>query len=170
MFLSDLPAALSRATDLDNKITNDTSLISPQYTSLASLAARQTMGGTEVTISLGTDGSWNTSDVMIFMKDIGVSRWAIDLSVSYAINPLPKVEDVPTLSRSCMLPFRSSYTSTLRTAANCSYHCSSFKIHPCGHSHMRLKTLVRKLVKTCLAKLTRRRYPVPPIPWRRWSS
>lgn len=87
MFLGDFSAALSRATGLDDKIMNDASLISPQYTSLVSLAARQTIGGTEITISMGADGSWNTSDVMIFMKVIGNTRRANPVEVLYASFP-----------------------------------------------------------------------------------
>ena len=53
---------------------NDASAISPQYTDLVSLAARQAMGGVEFSVINGTNGSWNTSDVKIFMKDVGTSQ------------------------------------------------------------------------------------------------
>lgn len=49
------------------------SAISQNYTDLVTLAARQTFGGIDITVTNGTDGNWNISDTMIFMKDIGVS-------------------------------------------------------------------------------------------------
>lgn len=38
------------------------------------MAARQTIGSSELSITNGTDGRWNTSDVKMFMKDVGTSR------------------------------------------------------------------------------------------------
>ena len=72
-FVADFPAASQRATTLDNRIRNDAAAISPQYVDLVSLAARQAIGATELTIANGTDGKWNTSDVKMFMKDVGSS-------------------------------------------------------------------------------------------------
>ena len=72
--ISDYPNALKKATDLDNKIFNAANVISQQYAILVSLAARQVMGSTELTISKDVNGGWNISDVKVFMKDIGTSR------------------------------------------------------------------------------------------------
>ncbi|KAI0058455.1 hypothetical protein BV25DRAFT_1902161 [Artomyces pyxidatus] len=70
-FLADFPDAVARAGQLDTKITGDAANVSSDYADLVSLAARQAYGGTELTIAKGSDGSFNTSDVMMFMKNIG---------------------------------------------------------------------------------------------------
>ena len=41
---------------------------------MISLSARQAMASTELTISKGSDGQWNMSDVRMYMKDTGDSR------------------------------------------------------------------------------------------------
>lgn len=71
--LGDFDSAAKSAIELDEKLLNQSSAISAQYMDLVSLAARQTMGGTELTIALGSDGLWNISDVKAFMKDVGSS-------------------------------------------------------------------------------------------------
>ncbi|KAK0490834.1 hypothetical protein IW261DRAFT_1547137 [Armillaria novae-zelandiae] len=55
--------ALSQATVFDSKVESDASAISEDY-------AGNPMGSMEVTISKTTDGSWNTDDVLVFMKEI----------------------------------------------------------------------------------------------------
>ncbi|KAF8883869.1 hypothetical protein BD779DRAFT_1443581 [Infundibulicybe gibba] len=69
-FIKDFPNARQRAIELDQKITSDALSISQDYADLVSLSVRQTMGGLDITISNGTDGQWNNSDIMIFMKSI----------------------------------------------------------------------------------------------------
>ncbi|KAK7685151.1 hypothetical protein QCA50_011514 [Cerrena zonata] len=81
-FLSDFPDAKSRADDMDSLILNAAGNISEPYKDLVSLAARQTMGSTELTIANGTDGKWNMSDIKMFMKDVGDSG---------RINPVEKI-------------------------------------------------------------------------------
>ncbi|EIW62862.1 uncharacterized protein TRAVEDRAFT_114910 [Trametes versicolor FP-101664 SS1] len=58
-----------RAVALDDAILGSASKISTQYADLVSLAARQTMGSLDFTVSTGADGKPNASDVRIFMKD-----------------------------------------------------------------------------------------------------
>ncbi|THH15285.1 hypothetical protein EUX98_g9487 [Antrodiella citrinella] len=77
-FLLDSDDARQRAVALDTQILGDTSNISSAYFKLVSIAARQTLGATELTVANGTDGNWNTSDVMMFMKDIGSSGYVPD--------------------------------------------------------------------------------------------
>ena len=45
--------------------------ISTEYGDLLALTVRQAMGALEITASKNSDGSLNTSDVLIFMKDMG---------------------------------------------------------------------------------------------------
>ncbi|OBZ70559.1 hypothetical protein A0H81_09078 [Grifola frondosa] len=87
-FLSDYPAALQRAIALDQKILQDASAISSNYAELVSLAARQVIGATDLTISNGTDGQWNTSDVKMFMKAIGDSGRVNPVETLYASFPM----------------------------------------------------------------------------------
>ena len=81
-FVSDYANAKNRADTLDAKIMKDASAISPEYVSLASLAARQVFGATELTIGNGTDGQFNMTDVKMFMKNVGsidpTERWVIN--------------------------------------------------------------------------------------------
>lgn len=73
-FLSDYNDALSRSEALDNQLTSAASGISSEYSDLIALASRQAFGGIDITVSNATGGGWNTSDVMIFMKNIGIDR------------------------------------------------------------------------------------------------
>jgi len=53
------------------------------------LAARQTFGAIDITVANGTDGNWNTSDVMIFMKNIGGTNGRVNpVEVLYAAFPM----------------------------------------------------------------------------------
>ncbi|TFY82660.1 hypothetical protein EWM64_g1355 [Hericium alpestre] len=70
-FLSDFSNARQRAETLDDRILHAAAGVSPDYQDLVSLAVRQVYGATELTVAMGTDGKWNTSDVMMFMKNIG---------------------------------------------------------------------------------------------------
>lgn len=56
---------------LDFQIVNDAMKISLDYPDLLSLVARQAMSAIEITVSKNADGSYNSSDIMAFMKDMG---------------------------------------------------------------------------------------------------
>ena len=45
--------------------------ISSNYADLLSLITRQAMSAIEITVSKNPDGSFNSSDIMAFMKDTG---------------------------------------------------------------------------------------------------
>ncbi|TCD65510.1 hypothetical protein EIP91_002558 [Steccherinum ochraceum] len=87
-FLSDFNNAKQHSDALDAQILNDTTAISSDYSNLVSLAMRQAIGSTELTIGNGTDGKWNTSDVMLFMKDVGTSGRVNPVETLYASLPL----------------------------------------------------------------------------------
>ncbi|THH15083.1 hypothetical protein EUX98_g9520 [Antrodiella citrinella] len=80
-FLLDSDDARQRAVALDTQILGDSSNTSVTCSSLVSIAARQTLGATELTVANGTDGKWNTSDVMMFMKDVGNSGYVRDIQI-----------------------------------------------------------------------------------------
>ena len=58
------------------------SSVSSQLPNIISLVARQAIGATELTVSNGTDGNWNTTDVKMFMKNVGVDRYAYSVFVN----------------------------------------------------------------------------------------
>ncbi|KAF5369606.1 hypothetical protein D9757_010466 [Collybiopsis confluens] len=68
-FLIDYSAALARAKALDLKLQIASQGISSAYADIVALSMRQTFGATELTIS-GSPGAWNTSDVLMFIKEI----------------------------------------------------------------------------------------------------
>ncbi|KAL1712103.1 DUF1793-domain-containing protein [Schizophyllum commune] len=68
-FLADYPEALPRATAFDAQIRKDAQAISPEYADIVELSMRQSFGATEITIS-GSEGAWNTSDMLMFIKEI----------------------------------------------------------------------------------------------------
>ncbi|KIK53996.1 hypothetical protein GYMLUDRAFT_178075 [Collybiopsis luxurians FD-317 M1] len=86
-FISNASDARQRALKLDTKIISDSSKISPDYTGLVSLASRQVMAGLDITIGLDSNGQVNTSDILIFMKDIGNSQRINPVEVLYAALP-----------------------------------------------------------------------------------
>ena len=61
------------------------------------------MSSTEITIATGTDGSWNMSDIKMFMKDIGASK--------YASHHVPTVFRFSQLSYSRVNPVEKIYAS-----------------------------------------------------------
>ncbi|KLO07574.1 DUF1793-domain-containing protein [Schizopora paradoxa] len=69
-FLGDFQNAMTSANSFDSKVNSDASKISSDYASIVELSIRQVLGATEITVSKNADGSFNTSDVLMFMKEI----------------------------------------------------------------------------------------------------
>lgn len=69
-FLNDYENALSRANTLDAKIKSDASAISDNYAAYVALSVRQAFGANELTVSKTSSGAYNTSDVLMFLKEI----------------------------------------------------------------------------------------------------
>ncbi|KAJ6577372.1 hypothetical protein B0H19DRAFT_1229523 [Mycena capillaripes] len=69
-FINAYPTALATANALDAKVQADASAISAQYAGIAALAVRQAFGATELTISKASDGTWNTTDILMFIKGV----------------------------------------------------------------------------------------------------
>ncbi|KAJ7144241.1 hypothetical protein C8R44DRAFT_143399 [Mycena epipterygia] len=86
-FMADFPAARTRALVLDQQILHDAGAVSQNYADLVSLATRQAMAGVEITLSTTADGSWNTSDVLAFMKDVGSTQRVNPTEAIYAAMP-----------------------------------------------------------------------------------
>ncbi|EIM87375.1 uncharacterized protein STEHIDRAFT_146778 [Stereum hirsutum FP-91666 SS1] len=104
-FLDDFSDAKSRADTLDAKILGDAGGISSSYADLMSLSVRQTLGGMVLTVANGTDGNYNSSDVMMFMKSVGDSseNRVNAVETLYAAFPMIMYID-PTLGRLLLEP------------------------------------------------------------------
>ncbi|KIY67059.1 hypothetical protein CYLTODRAFT_376814 [Cylindrobasidium torrendii FP15055 ss-10] len=72
-FLANFENAQSAAVAFDTSFTDSAKKVSDEYAQLVSIGALQALGTMEWTVSQSSDGSWNISDSMAFMKDIGVS-------------------------------------------------------------------------------------------------
>lgn len=66
--LEDSDGAFTRAAELDASILQKAASISTNYADIVSLAMRQAIAGTELTVSQN-----DMSDVKMFVKDIGAS-------------------------------------------------------------------------------------------------
>ncbi|KAF5378651.1 hypothetical protein D9757_009532 [Collybiopsis confluens] len=86
-FMSDAQNALKRSIVLDGQIVSDASSISNAYADVVSLATRQAMAGMEITVGSDSSGRPNSSDVMIFMKDLGNSQRTNPVEIMYAAFP-----------------------------------------------------------------------------------
>ncbi|KAL5533554.1 hypothetical protein ACEPAG_14 [Sanghuangporus baumii] len=70
-FLDDFPRAQSTAAAFDSQLVTAGLQYSRQYGDLLALSARQLMGSMDITVSRAANGVWNTSDVKVFMKNMG---------------------------------------------------------------------------------------------------
>ncbi|KAH9017578.1 hypothetical protein EDB85DRAFT_2076084 [Lactarius pseudohatsudake] len=70
-FLDDFANAYSRAQKLDQKILQAAAPVSDLLGDLVSLATAQVYGSTHLTVGMEANGTYNESDVMMFMKNIG---------------------------------------------------------------------------------------------------
>ncbi|CCM02776.1 uncharacterized protein FIBRA_04884 [Fibroporia radiculosa] len=88
-FLSDFGDALTRSGSFDNQLSQDASSISTKYSQIISLATRQVFGAIDIAVAVGngTDGSWNMSDVMIFMRNMGIDQRVNPVEILYASFP-----------------------------------------------------------------------------------
>lgn len=64
-----------RAQEFDKQIESDASAISSNYAGIVKISIRQAFGAMELTISKTNDGSWNTTDVLMFLKGMFHSSW-----------------------------------------------------------------------------------------------
>jgi hypothetical protein len=66
--LNDFSNALDRSNAFDTKVNNDASKISTDYAAVVALSIRQALSALEITVSRNSDGSFNTGDVIVFLK------------------------------------------------------------------------------------------------------
>ncbi|KAG8851725.1 hypothetical protein FRC20_001668, partial [Serendipita sp. 405] len=98
-FLNDYDSAVTSANNFDSKLNIAASQISSNYADLTILAARQVASHIEVTVSTGSDGRLNASDVMVFMGNDGVNR----MEEIYASTPF-WIYTNPEILRLMLLP------------------------------------------------------------------
>lgn len=67
-FHSGYATAVTTASELDAKVLADSAKISPNYADVVALSIRQFAAATEFTVSRGSDGAFNTSDLLAFQK------------------------------------------------------------------------------------------------------
>ncbi|KAG9314826.1 hypothetical protein JVU11DRAFT_3920 [Chiua virens] len=77
-FIEDFSNAILRSQEFDQKVESDASAISSNYAGVVQLSIRQAFGAMEITISQTADGSWNTSDVLMFLKEISSDGYNIN--------------------------------------------------------------------------------------------
>ena len=78
--MSDYSNAVESAESFDSQVQSDAFKISSDYAAIVALSIRQAFASTEITISKNADGSFNTSDVLIFMKGRYIlCMWPSDL-------------------------------------------------------------------------------------------
>ncbi|KAI5119766.1 hypothetical protein M0805_009237 [Coniferiporia weirii] len=70
-FLDDFARAQSAAEAFDTQLKTAGSAFSSNYADLLSLSARQVMGAMEITLPASTSGTWDFTDVKVFMKGMG---------------------------------------------------------------------------------------------------
>ena len=101
--VEDAPAAHDRAVALDAKIVADAEKISPKYVDLVSLATRQILGSLDITVLSDAQGGVNTSDVKIFMKNMGIDQCVLFIALFRAcLTFISCLAGVSTLWRGCM--------------------------------------------------------------------
>ena len=71
--MDDFPRAQQAATLYDFELLNAGKNISGNYADLLAFSTRQVFGSTYITIGRGSDGAWNFTDVLVFMKNIGAA-------------------------------------------------------------------------------------------------
>ncbi|KAI0327103.1 DUF1793-domain-containing protein [Cubamyces sp. BRFM 1775] len=102
-FLHDYANALVRANAFDAKVNSDATRISSDYASVVALSVRQGFGATEITVSRTSSGGFNTSDVLMFMKEISSDGNVNTVDVIFPAWPLFLYTN-PTLGKQLLLP------------------------------------------------------------------
>ncbi|KAF8217987.1 DUF1793-domain-containing protein [Mycena galopus ATCC 62051] len=69
-FLGDYSASVTTANALDAQVKTAATAISANYYGIVALSLRQAVGGTEITISKTSAGAWDTTDILMFLKEI----------------------------------------------------------------------------------------------------
>jgi len=104
-FIANFSQAAQTAQSVDAQLTSlaNNVVSGGALADMAALAVRQVVANTELTVARGTDGSWNTSDVMMFMREGDeVFKCVVISAFSSSSNHLTVGHN---LSKFSMLPF-----------------------------------------------------------------
>lgn len=71
--MNDFERAQQAAESFDNKLLSASSDLSSDYADLLALTTLQVLASLDITLALGSDGKWNFSDTMVFMKNMGAA-------------------------------------------------------------------------------------------------
>ena len=81
-FHSDFASVSAMSASFDAQVQADAaSVVSAHYADLCAITARQVFSGMEITIGNTISGEYNTSDIMIFMKEIATSNYVNTVDV-----------------------------------------------------------------------------------------
>ncbi|KAJ3567658.1 hypothetical protein NP233_g6220 [Leucocoprinus birnbaumii] len=109
-FLNDFDNALNRSLVFENSVMSPASAISTEYADILCLVTRQVFGSLDITLSRTADGSVNSSDVRVFMKDMGSSLRTNPVDVLYGALPALLFFNT-TLIRDLLKPLLEQQTS-----------------------------------------------------------
>ncbi|KAJ7044468.1 DUF1793-domain-containing protein [Mycena alexandri] len=87
-FMGEYLDALARNSKFDAQVQSDAMTISADYAAIVALSIRQTLGATDITISKSNDGSWNATDILVFMKEISSDGNVNTVDVIFPAYPL----------------------------------------------------------------------------------
>ncbi|KAJ8475297.1 hypothetical protein ONZ51_g6647 [Trametes cubensis] len=87
-FLSDYDNALARARAFDAQVNQDAAKVSTDYAAVVALSIRQVFGAIELTVSKTSSGDFNTSDIMVFMKELSTGGAVNTADVIFPAWPL----------------------------------------------------------------------------------
>lgn len=71
--MDDFSRARQAAAAYDSELLAAGSEFSSNYADLLALSARQLLGSIDITLALGSDGEWNFTDTLVFMKNMGAA-------------------------------------------------------------------------------------------------
>lgn len=171
-FYQDYANASSMSAEVDSKLQEDATAAvtgNDNYPALCAIATRQVYGGLEITVGKTASGSYNSSDIMVFVKEIATSNYVNTVDViapffpfmsymnpdmiEYALLPvIGYVEqgDFPKSTMSAPHDIGSAYP-----IADGAHQVSRrvLKRHiPCTHHHIRLSPMrhtISKSPQTC---------------------
>ncbi|TDL23432.1 DUF1793-domain-containing protein [Rickenella mellea] len=120
--LNDFSRARDAGNAMDARILLDAQNVSSQYADIATLSARQALSAIDITLKKNSDGSWNTSDVKAFLKNIGgvggLGVNAVDVLFSAFPSYLYFNADIAGYLLSPLLEFQNSKQYALQYAAH----------------------------------------------------
>ncbi|KAJ3517818.1 hypothetical protein NLJ89_g249 [Agrocybe chaxingu] len=86
-FLNDFSNSYSKAVTLDDKIISQAQTVSTQYADVVSLSLRQAAGSIDVTTLRDRNGRYVSSNMKVFMKDVGFLSRTNPVDTMYAAFP-----------------------------------------------------------------------------------